>query len=74
MKDKKFLGKIRQDPLEALAKGPKEVMASLWQEYLQEVLNASQKSGRFRLVRRQIEDKADFPEIYQFIRAKCSLS
>jgi len=65
MKDKKFLGKIRQDPLEALAKGPKEVMASLWQEYLQEVLNASQKSGRFRMVRKQIEDKADFPKIYQ---------
>jgi Fe-S-cluster containining protein len=65
MKNKKFLGKIRQDPLEALAKGPKEVMASLWQEYLQEILNASQKSGRFRLVRRQIEDRADFPKIYQ---------
>jgi Fe-S-cluster containining protein len=65
MKEKKFLGKIRQDPLEALSKGPKEVMASLWQEYLQEVLNASQKSGRFRVVRRQIEDKADFPQIYQ---------
>ncbi|MHB8069965.1 MAG: YkgJ family cysteine cluster protein [Desulfobaccales bacterium] len=65
MKEKKFLGKIRDNPFEALAKGPKEVMASLWQEYLQEILNASQKSGRFRLVRKQIEDKAGFPEIYQ---------
>ncbi len=65
MKEKKFLGKIRQDPFEALAKGPKEVMASLWQEYLQEILNATQKSGRFRLVRQQIEDKAGFPEIYR---------
>lgn len=65
MKEKKFLGKIRQDPLEALAKGPKEVMASLWQEYLQEILNASQKSGRFRMVRQQIEDKAAFPEIFR---------
>jgi len=65
MKERKFLGKIRQDPWEALAKGPKEVMASLWQEYLQEILNASQKSGRFRIVRRHIEDKAGFPEIYQ---------
>jgi len=65
MKAKKFLGKIRQDPLEALAKGPKEVMASLWQEYLQEILNASQKSGRFRMVRQQIEDKAGFQGIYQ---------
>ena len=65
MKEKKFLGKIRENPFEALAKGPKEVMASLWQEYLQVVLNASQKSGRFRIVRRQIEDKAGFPGIYQ---------
>ncbi|MEW6659030.1 MAG: YkgJ family cysteine cluster protein [Thermodesulfobacteriota bacterium] len=65
MKEKKFLGKIRQDPWESLAKGPKEVMASLWQEYLQEVLNASQKSRRFQTVRRQIEEKANFPEIYR---------
>ena len=57
MKDKKFLGKIRQDPWEALAKGPKEVMASLWQEYLQEVLNASKQSGRFRIVRQLISYK-----------------
>lgn len=65
MKTKKFLGKIRQDPWESLAKGPKEVMASLWQEYLQEVLNASQKSRRFQTVQRQIEEKANFPEIYR---------
>ena len=65
MKEKKFLGKIRQDPWESLAKGPKEVMASLWQEYLQEVLNASQKSKRFQMVQRQIEEKAGFPEIYR---------
>ncbi|MBI4643603.1 MAG: YkgJ family cysteine cluster protein [Deltaproteobacteria bacterium] len=65
MKDKKFLGKIRQDPWESLAKGPKEVMASLWQEYLQEVLNASRQSGRFRIIRRNIEDKAGFQEIYR---------
>ncbi|RJR38660.1 MAG: YkgJ family cysteine cluster protein [Deltaproteobacteria bacterium] len=65
MKEKKFLGKIRQDPGESLAKGPKEVMASLWQEYLQEILNASQKSRRYQKVRRQIEEKADFPEIYR---------
>lgn len=65
MKAKKFLGKIRQDPREALAKGPKEVMASIWQEYLQEVLNAPRQSGRFRILRRNIEDKAGFQEIYQ---------
>jgi Fe-S-cluster containining protein len=65
MKEKKFLGKIRQDPWESLAKGPKEVMASLWQEYLQEVLNAAKKSKRYQVVRRQIEEKANFPEIYR---------
>lgn len=65
MAEKKFLGKIRQDPLEALAKGPKEVMASLWQEYLEEILNAAQKSKRYQLVRRQIEEKANFPEMYR---------
>ena len=65
MKEKKFLGKIRQDPWESLAKGPKEVMASLWQEYLQEVLNASRQSGRFRIIRKNIEDKGGFQEMYQ---------
>lgn len=65
MKEKKFLGKIRQDPWESLAKGPREVMASLWQEYLQDVLNASQKSRRYQKVQRQIEEKANFPEIYR---------
>jgi Fe-S-cluster containining protein len=65
MKEKKFLGKIRQDPFESLAKGPKEVMASLWQEYLEEILNAAKKSKRYQKVRRQIEEKANFPEIYR---------
>jgi len=65
MKEKKFLGKIRENPWESLAKGPKEVMASLWQEYLQEILNASRQSRRFQVLRRNIEDKADFPKIYQ---------
>lgn len=65
MKDKKFLGKIREDPWESLAKGPKEVMASLWQEYLQDVLNAPSQSGRFRIIRQSIEDKAGFSEIYR---------
>jgi Fe-S-cluster containining protein len=65
MKTKKFLGKIRQDPWESLAKGPREVMASLWQEYLQDVLNASQKSRRYQKVQRQIEEKANFPEMFR---------
>jgi Fe-S-cluster containining protein len=65
MKEKKFLGKIRDNPWESLAKGPKEVMSSLWQEYLQEILNVSKKSGRFRIVREKIEARANFPDIYR---------
>ncbi len=65
MQGKKFLGKIRDNPWEALAKGPKEVMASLWQEYLQEVLDAPRQSGRFRIIRQHIEDKAEFQKVYQ---------
>jgi len=64
MKEKKFLGKIRQDPWESLAKGPKEVMASLWEEYLQEVLALPRQSARYRIIRRHIEDKAGYAEIY----------
>lgn len=65
MAPKKFLGKIQTDPWEALAKGPREVMASLWQEYLGEVLGVSPKSGRFKELRREIEEAAGFSKIYQ---------
>lgn len=64
MTTKKFKGKMgHTDPWEALAKGPREVMATIWQDYLMEVLRLSPKSGRFRLLRRQIEDAAGFKEI-----------
>ncbi len=62
---KKFRGKIRTDPWESLARGPREVMLSLWEEYLAEVLEADPKSGRFRVLRRQIEEAGGFKEIYQ---------
>ena len=61
----RFLGKIRQDPGEALARGPREVMESIWREYLQEVLEVSQKSGRFRVLRVAIETAGDFPQAYR---------
>lgn len=62
---RKFAGKIRTDPWEALAKGPREVMASIWQDYLTEVLGVSPQSGRYRILRREIEDSAGFSQVYQ---------
>ncbi|MBW1991897.1 MAG: YkgJ family cysteine cluster protein [Deltaproteobacteria bacterium] len=64
MRPKKFTGKIRTDPWEALARGPREVMASLWEEYLTEVSPAVKGSGRFRLLRRRIEDAAGYQDIF----------
>jgi Fe-S-cluster containining protein len=64
MTDKKFFGKIVEDPWEALAKGPREVMASIWQDYLTEVMGISPKSSRFRILRREIETAAGFDQIF----------
>jgi hypothetical protein len=64
MSPRKFKGKIHQDPGEALAKGPREVMASIWEDYLAAVLEISAESERFKLLRRQIEDSAGFKEIF----------
>lgn len=65
MKKSKFTGKIRTDPWDTLAYGPPEPMASLWEEYLREALGASAKSGRFRVVRRDIQEAGDFTWMYQ---------
>ena len=65
MAHKKFLGKIRTDPWESLAKGPREVMLSLWEEYLKETLGVSPQSRRFKVLRRQIEDAAGFSRIFE---------
>lgn len=64
MAPKKFRGKIHQDPGEALAKGPREVMASIWEEYLAAILQVSAQSGRFKILRRQIDDTAGFKEVF----------
>ncbi len=61
----RFTGKIRTDPWEALAQGPREVMASIWQEYLGEVLGGSLKNARPRLLRQTIEKAGGFSEIYR---------
>jgi Fe-S-cluster containining protein len=65
MTTKKFLGKIQEDPWVALARGPREVMASLWQEYLSEILGAPLKSSRFKVLRQEIEKAGGFEKIYQ---------
>jgi len=63
MSAKKFLGKIRTDPWEALAKGPREVMAALWREYLGEALGMDPGSRRAVMLRREIEEAAGFKQI-----------
>ncbi|MDI6854557.1 MAG: YkgJ family cysteine cluster protein [Deltaproteobacteria bacterium] len=65
MKKAKFTGKIRTDPWESLARGSREVMASLWGEYLAEMLKVSKKSARFRILRQQIEEAAGYKEIFR---------
>jgi Fe-S-cluster containining protein len=65
MVKKRFTGKIRTDPWESLSRGPREVMAAIWQEYLEDLLEGSLKSARNRLQRQEIEKAAGFPEIYR---------
>jgi Fe-S-cluster containining protein len=65
MSENKFKGKIHEDPWEALSKGPREVMASIWQQYLSEVLQLSPQGRRFQLLRQEIEKAAGFKEIYE---------
>ncbi len=64
MSPRKFMGKVHEDPGEALAKGSREVMASVWEEYLSAILQISVQSGRFKILRRQIEEAAGFKEVY----------
>jgi Fe-S-cluster containining protein len=40
-------------------------MASLWQEYLTGTLGVSKKSGRFKVLRQEIENAAGFDQIYR---------
>ncbi len=63
MEKRKFTGKIRTDPWDSLAYGPAEVLKAIWHEYLTEVLEASPKSARFRVLRREIEEAADFARL-----------
>jgi Fe-S-cluster containining protein len=64
MAKKRFTGKIRTDPWEALAKGPREVMVSIWQEYLADHLGGSLKNARNRILRQEVEQAAGFADIY----------
>jgi Fe-S-cluster containining protein len=65
MTDKKFLGKIHAEPWDALAKGPREVLSTIWNDYLGEVLQISPKSERYKILRREIEAAAGFKEVYE---------
>ena len=65
MADKKFLGKIHGEPWDALAKGPREALATIWNNYLAEVLQVSPKSERYKILRREIEAAAGFKEVYE---------
>ena len=65
MSDKKFKGKIHGEPWEALAKGPREALATIWKDYLAEVLQVSAKSARYQILRREIEAAAGFKEVYE---------
>ncbi len=64
MAPRKFMGKVHQDPGEALAKGSREVMASIWEDYLSAILQISAQSGRFKILRRQIDEAAGFKEVF----------
>jgi Fe-S-cluster containining protein len=65
MADKKFLGKIHGEPWEALAKGPREALAAIWDDYLTEVLQVSPQSERYKILRREIEAAAGFAEVFE---------
>jgi Fe-S-cluster containining protein len=65
MAEKKFKGKIHEEPWEALAKGPREVLAAIWKDYLAEVLQVSPQSERYQILRREIETAAGFKEVYE---------
>ncbi len=65
MSKKRFTGKIRTDPWEALARGPREVMASIWQEYLADLLGGSLKNARHSLLRKDIEKAGGYADAYR---------
>ncbi len=60
----KFIGKIRDNPLVALERGNREVMLTIWREYLDEVLELDRTSGRRRLLVRRVEHEGDFDRLY----------
>jgi Fe-S-cluster containining protein len=60
----KFKGKIRDNPLVALERGNRDVMLSIWREYLAELLELDPKSGRRQLLINRIEHTGDFDRLY----------
>jgi Fe-S-cluster containining protein len=65
MGKRKFVGKVHEDPETALTRGRREVMASLWQEYLSAILEVAKESRRFQVLQAEVEKAAGFPEIFK---------
>ena len=62
--ENKFKGKIRDNPLVALERGNRDVMLSIWREYLIELLELDPQSGRRQLLINRIEHASDFDRLY----------
>lgn len=60
----KFIGKIRDNPLIALERGNRDVMLTLWREYITEVSELDPKSGRRRLLVQRLEHAGEFDKLY----------
>ncbi|MGQ9920417.1 MAG: YkgJ family cysteine cluster protein [Desulfobacca sp.] len=60
----KFIGKIRDNPLIALERGNRDVMLTLWREYLTEILELDPKSGRRRRLIQRLEHAGNFDQLY----------
>ena len=63
--ENKFKGKIRDNPLIALERGNRDVMLSIWREYLIELLELDPQSGRRQLLINRIEHAGDFDGLYE---------
>jgi len=63
-KKSKFIGKIRDNPLIALERGNRDVMLTIWREYLDEILELDRKSGRRQLLVRRLEHEGEFDQLY----------
>ncbi len=64
MAPRKFMGKSIRTPARPWPRGSREVMASIWEDYLAAILQFAATSSRFQIFARQIDESAGFKEIY----------